>query len=76
MVCEMAMPRYYADKLYDDDMKEYLKELREAFFINPMQQEWHHYINTSPRLRYIADQLETESKLDYERRAEEKLKLK
>lgn len=72
----MAMPRYYADKLYDDDMKEYLKELREAFFINQMQQEWHHYINTSPRLRYIADQLETESKLDYERRAEEKLKLK
>lgn len=57
-------------------MKEYLKELREAFFINQMQQEWHHYINTSPRLRYIADQLKTESKLDYERRAEEKLKLK
>lgn len=29
---KMAMPRYYADKLYDDDMKAFLKEMREEFF--------------------------------------------
>lgn len=64
----MAMPRYYKDKLYDDDMKAYLRERSAMFHVEQLPQ---HQRLTHEQLLDKQDR-----KLNYEQYKESKLKPK
>ena len=68
------MPRYYADKLYDDDMKAFLKEMREEFFKNRMYDEWIHYCGLHNPVQ--CDLMQIEQTQEYEKRMNERLRCK
>ena len=72
----MALPRYYAEKLYDDDMKAFLLELRSKFFAENMAKEWMSFCDLSPRQRFLSDRAKIEMKEEYIKRAEARLKSK
>lgn len=72
----MAIPRYYVDKLYDDDMKEFLKELRSNFYALHMEKEFEEFMRLTPHERWNKDMQQIESKFAYEERAEKRLKSK
>lgn len=72
---KMAMPRYYADKLYDDDMKAFLKEMREEFFRNKMYDEWLHYCNHHHD-PVLTDLMQIEQTQEYEKRMNDRLRCK
>ena len=71
---KMAMPRYYADKLYDDDMKAFLKEMREEFFRHKMFNEWIDYCARENPI--LTDLMQLEQREEYEKRMNERLRCK
>ena len=72
----MAMPRYYADKLYDDDMKAFLKEMRQEFFSKRMYDQWLHFCSLTPAQAIQTDLMQIEQTQAYEERMAEKLRCK
>ena len=72
----IAMPRYYADKLYDDDMKAFLKEMREEFFRQKMHEQWLHFCSLTPAQAIKTDLMQIEQCQAYEKRMAEKLRCK
>lgn len=75
----MAMPRYYVDMLYDDDMKMFLRQLRKAFWHEKMYKQWHAWLIANPaeRWRLDMDDMERQDQIDaYQARREARMKVK
>lgn len=73
---KQAMPRYFAEKLYDDDMKEFLKEFRSTFYADLQVKGYNEFINMDARTRFLHDRMIIEMKEEYEKRANARLKSK
>lgn len=71
-----ALPRYYADKLYDDDMKEFLNELRDKFYGELQWKNHCNFLAANPRERFLDDLAKIEMKEEYIKRANARLNSK
>ncbi|WP_270229739.1 hypothetical protein [Parabacteroides bouchesdurhonensis] len=69
------LPRYYKDKLYDDDMKAFIGELRNQYQLqgaSANRDHWLHLMRTNPEMQFQLDMLVTEQKLNFEKYLENK----
>lgn len=76
---KMAMPRYYVDMLYDDDMKMFLRQLRKRFYQENMEKAFHAWLIANPtqRAQLDADDWERQDRIDaYQARASARFNVK